>query len=123
MEKTEFREAFFAEAKTDPYTHMVTHHVASAWADGYEQALRDHGLDEARQQQTHNERFEMALEWLTDAKRKSQAQAIMALATLAPLGPGPGCRFESRSDPSGSANYVAWCSVHQCVHTGPVSHG
>lgn len=85
MDRTELREQFFAEAQRDPYLHAVTHHVAEAWAMGYEQALRDHGLDEALMREPHSERRERALEWLTDAKRESQAQALIAFASLGRL--------------------------------------
>jgi hypothetical protein len=88
MERTELREEFFAEVKNDPYTHAVTHHTATAWAMGYEQALLDNGLHEQRGRQTHSDRIDMALEWLTDARRKSQAQAIIALAYLGKAFPG-----------------------------------
>lgn len=87
MEKTELREQFFAEAKTDPYTHAVTHHMANAWAEGYEQALRDNGLDEARLRESHSDRVNRALEWMTDARQKAQAQAIIAFAELGKLMP------------------------------------
>jgi hypothetical protein len=82
MERTDLRADFFAAASLDPYLHQVTHHVASAWANGYEQALRDHGLTDGR---THSERHEMALEWLTEMSRKSQAAALVALAELGKL--------------------------------------
>lgn len=85
MERTELREQFFADVRRDPYAHMVTHLVSDAWANGYEQALRDHGLDEARARETHGDRVDRAIEWLTDARRKSYAQAIVALAEVGPL--------------------------------------
>lgn len=85
MERTELREAFFADVRRDPYAHMVTHLVADAWANGYEQALRDHGLEEARRKETHGDRHHRAVEWLTDARNKAQAQALIAFAEVGKL--------------------------------------
>lgn len=82
MKRTELREEFFAAYRTDPYVHAVTHHVASAWVDGYDQALRDHGLTDERLRKSHSERFEDAIEWLTEDRRKAQVQQIVALAEL-----------------------------------------
>lgn len=87
VEKTELREEFFAEANADPYTHAITHHMANAWAMGYEQALRDHGLNEARLRKSHSERIQMAIEWMTDERQKAQAQALIAFASLGKLVP------------------------------------
>src|SRR5438045_1856692 len=89
MERTELREHFFAAAKTDPFTHTVTHHMANVWAMGYEQALRDNGLTEQRLRKSHSDRVNMALEWLTDARQKAQAEAIVAFAELGKLVGGP----------------------------------
>jgi hypothetical protein len=75
------REEFFANAKRDPYTHAVLHYVANAWAHGYEQALRDHGGG-VPVSQSHNDRFEMALAWLTEDRRQFEAEMIIALASL-----------------------------------------
>lgn len=85
MERTEAGEQFFPEAKTDPYVYAVMHHVADAWAMGYEQALRDNGLTEQRLRETHSDRFNRALEWMTHARQKAQAQAIIAFAELGKL--------------------------------------
>lgn len=82
MERTELRKAFFAEQRRDPYLSVVTHHVANAWVAGYEQALRDHGLDAG---ETHGDRVEKALEWLTEASRRSQVDVLVALAELGHL--------------------------------------
>jgi hypothetical protein len=41
MDRTPLREAFFAEAKTDPYLHLIQHMLADAWARGYRRALTD----------------------------------------------------------------------------------
>jgi len=87
MERTELREEFFADAKTDPWLHALTHHMANAWANGYEQALRDHGLTDERLREPHSERVEMALEWMTDARHKSQAQMLVAMANVGKLLP------------------------------------
>lgn len=87
MEKTELRDQFFAEAKTDPYTKAVTHMMADAWAMGYEQALRDHELHEARHRETHSDRFNRALEWMTDARQKAQAEMVVAMGSLGKLVP------------------------------------
>lgn len=82
IERTELREQFFAEAKTDPWTHMISTLAAQAWADGYEKALKDNGLDEARLRRTHRERVNAALEEMTSEKNKAQAETIMALSSL-----------------------------------------
>lgn len=37
----EFRREFFREVQTDPVTSMIVKMHVDAWADGYEQALRD----------------------------------------------------------------------------------
>jgi len=83
MKHTELREQFRAAVKLDPWMHALTHHTANAWAMGYEQALVDNGLDEERLTKRHSDRVEMALEWMTDDRRKAQAQALIALAALA----------------------------------------
>jgi hypothetical protein len=83
MEKTELREQFFAEAKTDPFTHMLTHHMANAWAMGYEEALRDHGLTEERLRYSHSDRVEKAIEWITESNKKAQAKVLIAFAEIA----------------------------------------
>ena len=85
MERTELREAFFAEAKTDPWVHQVAHLAATMWAEGYEQAFRDHGLDEARQRKPFSDRVDDALEFLTDRNREAQAQALISFASLGKL--------------------------------------
>lgn len=89
MERTELREAFFAEAKTDPYAHQIIHIAANSWAEGYEQALRDHGLDDARLRRPFSDRVDDALEFLTDRNRTAQAQALIAFASLGKLLGGP----------------------------------
>jgi hypothetical protein len=87
MEKTELREQFFAAARSDPYVHAVMNHAANAWAEGYEQALRDNGLTEQRLRESHHDRVNRALDWMTDARNKAQAQAIIAFAEIGKLMP------------------------------------
>lgn len=82
MDRTELREQFFAEAKADPYTHMLLEQAARAWVYGYEQALRDAGLTEMRLRKSYDERHREALAWLTDARRDSEAKTIIAMAAL-----------------------------------------
>lgn len=89
MEKTELRAQFFADSRADPYLHAVSHHVACAWADGYEQALRDHGLDKERLRESHSDRVARAVEWLTDSRRRAQVEALVAFAALGKLLPRP----------------------------------
>jgi len=87
MERTELREQFFAEAKDDPWTHAFLYRMAESWAMGYEEALRDHGLTDARLRKSHSDRVKMALEWMTDSRQKAQAEAAIAFANLAKLMP------------------------------------
>lgn len=94
MEPNELRSAFFAEVRGDPYLHLVTHHVAHAWAHGYEQALRDHDIDPPARQ-THGENFDAALEWLTEERRRSEADALVAFASLAKLMPPRAPKIEA----------------------------
>jgi hypothetical protein len=82
MEKTELREQFFAEVRSDPYAHMLTRHVTEMWAEGYEQALRDHGLDEQRVRESHRDRVDRAVEWLTEDRRRRDVESIIALSQL-----------------------------------------
>lgn len=82
MERTDLREAFFAEVRNDPYAAAILHHVASAWADGYEQALRDHGLGDDK---SHGERHSDAVEWLTEQRNESHARALIAFAQIGSL--------------------------------------
>jgi len=115
MERTELREQFFAEVHRDPYAHLILHHVAEAWVDGYEQAMRDSvrvlavpcGHDEANVvgadgnharapqalidliDEPYRERHAQAIARLTDRRTKAAAEAIIALAALGPLVGGP----------------------------------
>lgn len=82
MEKTELRDQFFAEMRNDPYVHMLTRHVADMWAEGYEQALRDHGLDEARVAESHCDRVDRAVEWLTEDTRRREVETLVALSRM-----------------------------------------
>lgn len=86
MEETELREQFFAEATNDPWAHMATRMYGDAWADGYEQALRDHGLADRPR---HRDLFARAMEYLTEQRQKSEAQMVVAMAGLAKLTGGP----------------------------------
>lgn len=85
MERTELRDQFFAEVHRDPYAHMLFKSYVRAWADGYEQALRDHGLTEARLSKSFSERENDAAEFLTEANKKASAQALIAMAQIGPL--------------------------------------
>jgi hypothetical protein len=89
MERTELREAFFAETKIDPYAHMIAHMVSDAWAYGYEEALRDHGLTEEGLRERHSDRVDRAVEWMTGEKRKAEAEMIIAMASLGKIVGGP----------------------------------
>lgn len=92
MERTELREAFFAETHRDPYTHMVAKLYADAWADGYEQALRDAAqqvdaeaakqLTDMRLRKTHLDRRNDAIEKATDTRAQAEAQMIVAMAAV-----------------------------------------
>jgi hypothetical protein len=82
MERTELREAFFAETRTDPWAHMTAHLYAHAWAEGYEQALRDNGLDEQRRRKSFGERVSDAYAHMTDRRREAEARLVIAMAGL-----------------------------------------
>lgn len=93
MERTELREAFFAETRRDPYAHMIAHMAARSWAHGYEQALRDVAVlaeavggsaaavaaDDLRHAKTFSERMDDAIKALTDG-RDEHAKTLIALA-------------------------------------------
>jgi len=85
MEQTELREAFFAEVRVDPYAHMLTQLFADAWATGYEEALCDHGLTAARLRESHSDRRKRAFEFLTDSRRKAEADMLIAMAQVGSL--------------------------------------
>lgn len=89
MERTELREAFFAETRNDPYAHMIATMYADAWADGYEQALRDNDLTEQRLSKTYADRRTEAFERLTDARREAEVKMVVALAETGRLIGGP----------------------------------
>jgi hypothetical protein len=78
MKRTELREAFFAETRSDPFAHMVSHLAAECWALGYEQALRDNGLTEQRLRKTFGDRMNDAIAFLTE--REERAKMLIALA-------------------------------------------
>lgn len=87
MERTELREAFFAETRSDPYAHMVTHLAAQMWALGYEEALRDSGLTDVSK--TFNDRMNDAIAFITNLNREEQARALIALAEIGKRVGGP----------------------------------
>ncbi len=81
------RELLLAEICVDPYTHMLVKMHAEAWALGYEQALRDHGLTEERLRESHADRCRKAYDQL--ASREEEAKAMIALAQVGSLIGGP----------------------------------
>lgn len=85
MERTDLREQFFAEVRNDPYASAVLHHVAGAWVDGYEQALRDHGMTDEWLRKPYSQRLQDAVEHLTHRRNKAAAEAIIAFAELGRL--------------------------------------
>jgi len=85
MERTELREQFFAEVRNDPYAHMLFKSYVRAWADGYDQALRDHGLEDARLSKSFSDREHDAAEFLTSAQKKADTQLLIAMAQIGPL--------------------------------------
>lgn len=86
MERTELREAFFTETRRDPYAHQMMHLASECWARGYEQALRDHGLNEARLRETHSDRVDKAIEHLTETQREAHVKALIAFAEMTRIG-------------------------------------
>lgn len=95
MERTDLREQFFAETLHDPYAHMVAELSSRAWAMGYDQALRDAAaqlaerglagqsiLDRFRTAKDFHDRCRDGIEYLTDQRRKAEAQAIIAMAAV-----------------------------------------
>ena len=85
MERTELREQFFAEVHRDPYAHLILHHVAEAWVDGYEQALRDNGLTDEWFRKSRRDHHQNAIDRLTADRNKAAAEAIIALADIGRL--------------------------------------
>lgn len=84
MEKTELREAFFEEAKNDPWLHTLQRMWADAWVQGYEEAFRRMGL------QNHVGRYELlhdAIEDLTSRQKKLEAEYLISIANLAKVVP------------------------------------
>jgi hypothetical protein len=79
MNKTDLRDAFFEEVKSDPYAHMITRMCANMWAYGYRQAQRDNNVleDESFDDIYHN-----AIEWITHDKKKAEVEAIIAMAQI-----------------------------------------
>lgn len=101
MERTEHREQFFAHAMNDPYTHILMNQWADAWVLGYEAAMKEFvdqlktaGEERAALDTWNHFHEKSRSEWRTDAlallteqKSKSEAEAMIALATLGPLLP------------------------------------
>lgn len=108
MERTVLREAFFAETHRDPFAHMVTRMYAQAWADGYEQALRDAAdalgpggrvvVEDMRLRKSFSERQDDAVERLTSDKREAEARMVIAMADFGRLAePRKLCTFLGHS--------------------------
>lgn len=113
MERTELRDAFFAEVHRDPYAHMLAYLYADVWADAYEQAIRDAveavaaecSADEANViasdgrrmsvpkelvdlgRRSHSDRRHDALEHLTEQQNLAAVRLAVALAQVGPLIP------------------------------------
>jgi hypothetical protein len=85
MERTAFREEFFSKVLNDPYAHMVAELWKRAWVEGYEEALRAHNLTEERLRKSYADRMRDAVEYLTDARDKSNAQAVIAMGQIGSL--------------------------------------
>jgi hypothetical protein len=83
------RELLAAEVRLDPYTHMLTTMYAEAWALGYEQALRDHDLTDARLSQSHGDRVDRAIRYVIDERHEAEAKAMIAMAQVGRLIGGP----------------------------------
>lgn len=79
------RETFIAEVRKDPYAHMILFQFADAWADGYEQALRDHNMTEARLRKTYSDRRNEAVEHLTNRSNEAKMRAMIAFAEIGRL--------------------------------------
>jgi hypothetical protein len=82
VKRTELREQFFAEARADPWTHMLAKMLADMWAEGYREAIRDRGEVDER---SFKYRHDQALKWMTDMQRKSEAQFVIAMAAAGPF--------------------------------------
>lgn len=104
MERTELRGHLAALNALDPWTRMVQHAVADAWVQGYEQAMREAiaelkadaapvaagTVDRLLHSRSWPDRRHAALEHLTDERRRSEVEAIVALACLGSMLPAPG---------------------------------
>lgn len=89
MEQTEHRKAFFAEVHLDPYATMILTLMSQAWADGYEQAVRDAG---GHLREGHSDLRRRGVEWITDEGRTAEAHMVIAMAEIGKLSfksPGP----------------------------------
>lgn len=88
MERTELREAFFAEVRSDPYAHLLTRMLTDMWAEGYRQAEKDLRDDpSAMDRLSRRELAERAAEWLTDSRHRAEAEAVIAMAQIGSMLP------------------------------------
>jgi hypothetical protein len=85
MERTELREQFFDEVKKDPYAHMITRLVSDMWVEGYRQAMQETNNMDLYHEQGYDRLRHKALEWLTDSRKKAQADMVIAMAQIGPL--------------------------------------
>lgn len=69
------REDLIAAVLTDPYAHMLMHMWTDAYAQGYEDALRDHSLENTM---AFPDRRRAAAEMLAER----QAESTVALARI-----------------------------------------
>lgn len=98
MERTELREAFFAEVARDPWLAFFNKLIAEYWTYGYEAAmseLHERGLipGEVAHGESFSDRAVKAQEWLTEKQRKSEMDAQVAMAALARATEGKVKRF------------------------------
>lgn len=86
---------FQATIANDPVAHLITSIHIHAWADGYEQAVKD-CADESDnleiaglRQLTFNDVCQLALERLSEQRREFDRAQLLATAELAKIAPRP----------------------------------
>lgn len=82
MDKTDLREDFFKDVRTDPYAHMITDLCANMWVEGYRQACINLRSPDEYHRQGYTKLRDKAIEWMTDFKQKRLAEAIIAFAEI-----------------------------------------
>lgn len=88
------RHEFERTVWNDPIAHMITTMHLHAWADGYEQGIRDTADASKREVErlydlSFHDICQLALERLTEQRREFDRAQLLAVAELAKLAPRP----------------------------------